>query len=497
MNNHLKKKGYPPLVSVKDDFEDGINLMRLVNALYDKPIPKHNPAPKMRPHKLDNLVKALDMVEQAEIKTNYLKTTHLLDKDLKMILGMIWAIILDYAIKGINVEEATAKEGLLLWCRKKTAGYRDIDPPGIKNFKNDWKNGLAFCALIHRHRPDLLNYDSLDGKNAAENLELAFSIAEEKLGIPRLLDLEDLKGVPDEKSVMTQVAEYFHRFASQDQKENSARRCAKFLKFIRDMKTREDEYEKRARAVLAWVEENRKRFEDYKFGDSLAEAQQHTAGLRKFVVEDRPPQEGERMDLEMLFAEIQTDLKVNSRAAYVPPEGLEPDDIQAAFDGLGKAEKAYARAVRDNRFRFVQKVQSSLSDEKKKEIEESFTHFDSNKSQSLDKAEFKAALSAMSVFFSNDAQLDQTFAQVSGGAPSVSKEQYIAYVESKYKDIDTPEQIKESFRAVADGAAYITPQQLNVRPLTQEDVDYLQQNMPQTDQGLDYAAFVDSNFVTS
>jgi len=164
---------------------------------------------------------------------------------------------------------------------------------------------------------------------------------------------------------------------------------------------------------------------------------------------------------------------------------------------LGKAEKAYARAVRDNRFRFVQKVQSSLSDEKKKEIEESFTHFDSNKSQSLDKAEFKAALSAMSVFFSNDAQLDQTFAQVSGGAPSVSKEQYIAYVESKYKDIDTPEQIKESFRAVADGAAYITPQQLNVRPLTQEDVDYLQQNMPQTDQGLDYAAFVDSNFVTS
>lgn len=489
MNNHLRKKGYEPLKSVKDDFEDGINLMRLVNALYDKPIPKHNPAPKMRPHKLDNLVKALDMVEQAEIKTNYLKTTHLLDKDLKMILGMIWAIILDYAIKGINVEEATAKEGLLLWCRKKTAGYRDIDPPGIKNFKNDWKNGLAFCALIHRHRPDLLNYDALDGKNAAENLELAFSIAEEKLGIPRLLDIEDLKDIPDEKSVMTYVAEYFHRFATQDQKENSARRCAKFLKFIRDMKSREDEYERRARASLAWVEENSKRFEDYKFGETLAEAQQLSAGLRKFVVEDRPVQEGERMDLEMLFAEIQTDLKVNQRAAYVPPEGLQPDDIQAAFDGLGKAQKTYARAVRDNRFRFVQKVESKLSDEKKKEIEDSFNHFDSNKSQSLDKAEFKAALSAMSVFFSSDAELDQTFGHVSGGATSVSKEQYVAYVESKYKDIDTPDQIKESFRAVAEGAAYITPQQLNVRPLTQEDIEYLQQNMPSTNQGLDYNAF--------
>jgi len=471
--------------------------MRLVNALYDKPIPKHNPAPKMRAHKLDNLVKALDMVEQAEIKTNYLKTTHLLDKDLKMILGMIWAIILDYAIKGINVEEATAKEGLLLWCRKKTAGYRDIDPPGIKNFKNDWKNGLAFCALIHRHRPDLLNYDALDGKNAAENLELAFSIAEDKLGIPRLLDIEDLKGVPDEKSIMTYVAEYFHRFASQDQKENSARRCAKFLKFIQDMKSREAEYERRARAAIAWVEETRRNFEDYKFGDSLVEAQQYQAELRRFVTEKRPAQEGERMDLEMMFAQIQTDLRVNSRAAYVPPEGLSPDDIQAQFDSLGKAQKAYARAVRDNRFRFVQKADTQLSDDKKKEIEESFNHFDGNKDHSLDKAEFKAALSAMSVFFSSESELDSTFAAVSGGAPAVSKEQYIAYVENKYKDIDTPEQIKESFRAVAEGAAYITPQQLNVRPLTSEDVAYLQQTMPSTGDGLDYSAFVDSQFVTN
>jgi len=297
--------------------------------------------------------------------------------------------------------------------------------------------------------------------------------------------------------VMTYVAEYFHRFASQDQKENSARRCAKFLKFIRDMKSREDEYERRARAVLTWVEENRKRFEDYKFGESLAEAQQYQADLRKFIVAGRPAQEGERMDLETLFAEIQTELKVNSRAAYAPPEGLTPDDIQGAFDSLGKAQKGYARAVRDNRFRFVQKSDTTLSDEKKKEIEDSFNHFDTNKSKTLDKAEFKAALSAMSVFFSSDAELDSTFGQVAQGGAAVTKEQYMGFVENKYKDIDTPEQIKESFRAVADGAAYITPDQLNVRPLTKEDVDYLRSAMPSTSQGLDYGAFVDANFVTS
>jgi len=92
------------------------------------------------------------MVDEAKIKTNFLKPTHLIDHDTKMLLGMVWAIILDFAIKGISEDDTTAKEGLLLWCRKKTAGYRDVDPPSIQNFTGHWRNGLAFCALIHKHQ---------------------------------------------------------------------------------------------------------------------------------------------------------------------------------------------------------------------------------------------------------------------------------------------------------------------------------------------------------
>ena len=106
----------------------------------------------------------------------------------------------------------TAKEGLLLWCRKKTTGYRDIDPPGIQNFTTSFQNGLAFLALIHKHQPQLVDYDSLSKDNAAQNLEQAFSTAEQQLGIPRLLDVEDLMvDKPDERSVMTYVSEYHRR----------------------------------------------------------------------------------------------------------------------------------------------------------------------------------------------------------------------------------------------------------------------------------------------
>lgn len=116
--------------------------------------------------------------------------------------------------QGISDEDAAGKEGLLLWCRKKTAGYRDVDPPSITNFTSNWKNGMAFCALIHKHQPHLIDYDSLDKNNAEANLELAFSVAE-GLGIPRLLDVEDVNvEKPDERSIMTQVAEYFLRFAA-------------------------------------------------------------------------------------------------------------------------------------------------------------------------------------------------------------------------------------------------------------------------------------------
>lgn len=44
--------------------------------------------------------------------------------------------------------------------------------------------------MIHRHRPDLIDYGRLSKDNPLENLNTAFDVAEKHLDIPRMLDAE-------------------------------------------------------------------------------------------------------------------------------------------------------------------------------------------------------------------------------------------------------------------------------------------------------------------
>ena len=73
----------------------------------------------------------------------------------------------------------------MLWTQRRTKGYRNVK---VTNFTSSWRDGLAFASLIHKHRPDLIDFDSMSRDTAKENLATTFNVAEEKLGIPKWVD---------------------------------------------------------------------------------------------------------------------------------------------------------------------------------------------------------------------------------------------------------------------------------------------------------------------
>lgn len=519
-NNHLKKtfggaedSMVTPGTGIITDWENGILLMKLAVALYkdnDKnPEQALGGMPKLKKmelnakskiQKVQNGNRAIDMLRTAGVQLGRggVSAENLCDHDKVAILGMIWLIILDYAARGFGGAASEVKAALLAWVNKKTEGYERVNPPGVKNFTKDWRSGLAWCALIHKHRPELLNYDECLDKSNAENLETAFSVAEEHLDIPRLLDVEDVDcDQPDDKSVMTYVMEYFHRFAGEGLKESAAQQMAEWIKLLKTIFDMQHDYERRAGVLNTWCGEQSSNWDGYNFGDTKEEAQAAFDELRNFVSDVKPPHEAEKMDCEALFAEIQTIRKVNNLVPYEPPAELAPAALQETFNGMVTAQNVHGSAVRENRYKFIEKKDDAASEEIEQQILEAFNHYDENKNGSLTKVEFSAACMEMGIVSKTEEEKDALFASVAQGDDTITKEEWQHWMRGRLVvKLDDPNGIKTAFTTVADNnTSAISANQLRTDPLTDEDRAFLEEHMPKREDGsYDFNAFVDSSF---
>ena len=128
-----------------------------------------------------------------------------------LILGMVWSLILRFAVAEVSEGDRTAKEGLLLWAQKKVHEGSN-GRVQVTNFHTSWADGMAFCSLIQAFRPDLIDYakcrKSDDKAVMMGNLNLAFETAATHFNIPKMLDAKDMvaNSRPDEKSVMTYIS---------------------------------------------------------------------------------------------------------------------------------------------------------------------------------------------------------------------------------------------------------------------------------------------------
>ncbi|XP_034532991.1 EH domain-binding protein 1-like protein 1 isoform X2 [Notolabrus celidotus] len=108
----------------------------------------------------------------------------------------------------------TSSHSLLQWCQEVTQGHKGVR---ITNFSTSWRNGYAFCAILHHFYPEMINYDMLDPYDIKTNNRKAFDGFAE-LGISRLIEPSDMVmlAVPDRLIVMTYLNQIRTHFTGQE-----------------------------------------------------------------------------------------------------------------------------------------------------------------------------------------------------------------------------------------------------------------------------------------
>ena len=262
-----------------------------------------------------------------------------------MILGLLWTIILRFQIQEIEIEvnedeegseKKSAKEALLLWCQRRTNGYSHVN---VQDFSQSWRSGMAFNALIHYHRPDLFDYHSLKEEDHINNLNHAFEVAEKELGVPRLLDAEDVDiARPDEKSIMTYVSAFYHVFAKMKNQQKGGSRIANIISQLMEVDRMINQYENMVERLLSWIENQIEKLNEKDVVNSLLQVQQQMTLFKDYRTVEKPPKFTERSDIEAQLFSIQTKLKSLGQPLYVPAEGSRVQDIEGAWSVLEKAE---------------------------------------------------------------------------------------------------------------------------------------------------------------
>uniref|UniRef100_A0A8C0KCZ8 Utrophin n=1 Tax=Canis lupus dingo TaxID=286419 RepID=A0A8C0KCZ8_CANLU len=203
--------GKPPINDMFTDLKDGRKLLDLLEGLTGTSLPKERGSTRV--HALNNVNRVLQVLHQNNVDLVNIGGTDIVDGNHKLTLGLLWSIILHWQVKDVmkdvmsDLQQTNSEKILLSWVRQSTRPYSQVN---VLNFTTSWTDGLAFNAVLHRHKPDLFSWDRVVKMSPIERLEHAFSKAQTYLGIEKLLDPEDVAvQLPDKKSIIMYLTSLF------------------------------------------------------------------------------------------------------------------------------------------------------------------------------------------------------------------------------------------------------------------------------------------------
>ncbi|XP_058299641.1 plectin isoform X18 [Hylobates moloch] len=322
VNKHLIK-AQRHISDLYEDLRDGHNLISLLEVLSGDSLPREKG--RMRFHKLQNVQIALDYLRHRQVKLVNIRNDDIADGNPKLTLGLIWTIILHFQISDIQVsgqsEDMTAKEKLLLWSQRMVEGYQGLR---CDNFTSSWRDGRLFNAIIHRHKPMLIDMNKVYRQTNLENLDQAFSVAERDLGVTRLLDPEDVDvPQPDEKSIITYVSSLYDAMPRVPDVQDGVR--------ANELQLRWQEYRELVLLLLQWMRHHTAAFEERRFPSSFEEIEILWSQFLKFKEMELPAKEADKNRSKGIYQSLEG--AVQAGQLKVPP-GYHPLDVEKEWGKL-------------------------------------------------------------------------------------------------------------------------------------------------------------------
>uniref|UniRef100_A0A8C6XHU2 Plectin n=1 Tax=Naja naja TaxID=35670 RepID=A0A8C6XHU2_NAJNA len=350
VNKHLFK-AQRHVNDLYEDLRDGHNLISLLEVLSGDTLPREKG--RMRFHKLQNVQIALDYLKHRQVKLVNIRNDDIADGNPKLTLGLIWTIILHFQISDIQVtgqsEDMTAKEKLLLWSQRMVEGYQGLR---CDNFTSSWRDGRLFNAVIHRHKPMLIDMNKVYHQSNVENLEQAFSVAEHDLGVTRLLDPEDVDvPQPDEKSIITYVSSLYDAMPRVPDVPDGIK--------ANELQLRWQEYYGVVSLLLQWIQHHTVTFEERRFPASYEEIEILWHQFLKFKEMELPAKEADKSRSKVIFQSLEA--AVQSGQLKIPP-GYHPLDVEKEWGRLHVAILEREKLLRSEfeRLERLQRIVSKL-----------------------------------------------------------------------------------------------------------------------------------------
>lgn len=193
-------------------------------------------------------------------------------------------------------ENVTAREALLRWAKRTTSKYPGVN---ITDFTSSWRDGLGFSALLHRNRPDLIDWRNIREIKNRDRLENVFTVMHNEYHIAKLLDPCDVDtNSPDERSMILYISSIYNVFPQ-------APKNHPLMDTGMGSQNQAQEYRTQAQNLLIWCRDKTSMLQERTLDRNLPELRRLLDDLKKLRNVEVPHRQKDKQMLTVLYGQLE------------------------------------------------------------------------------------------------------------------------------------------------------------------------------------------------